>query len=69
MRDDEKGLIVCSKEDAKYLISNEPDIADSLVITSVLPVGELIVIPEEEFLDYLHERNEFSFLREEKDEG
>lgn len=52
---DEDVLIVCSPEDAEYLMisSTHPNIKDILVVTRILPVGELVVVPKDEFLEYL----------------
>ena len=55
MRDDEIALVVCSPEDAEYLMSKEPKLADCLVINPLMPIGELIMVPAEEFMDYLYE--------------
>lgn len=54
---DEAVLVVCSPADANYLLSKDKKFLDALIITSVVPEGELTVIPKEEFLDYLYERN------------
>lgn len=57
MKDNENVLVVCNPEDAKYIItsSENPFIKDALVITNVVPVGELTIISKEEFLKYLKE--------------
>lgn len=55
--DDEAVLVVCNPVDASYLLSKDKKFLDALLITSVVPEGELTVIPKEEFLDYLYERN------------
>lgn len=55
MRDDEIALVVCSPEDAKMLCEKTPEIEDSLVITSVLDSGEMIMVPKDEFIKYLRE--------------
>ena len=55
MKDDDIALVVCSPEDAEYLTSKDPNIIDSLVITRLLPTGQLIMIPADEFIDYLYD--------------
>lgn len=55
MRDDEDALIVCNPIDARYISENAPDLRDFLVITSILEPGHLMMIPEDEFIDYLFE--------------
>lgn len=55
--DDEAVLVVCNPIDASYLLSKDKNFLDALLITSAVPEGELTVIPKEEFLDYLYERN------------
>lgn len=57
MKNDENVLLVCNPVDANYLLSKDKKFLDALLITSAVPEGELTVIPKEEFLDYLYERN------------
>ena len=59
MKSDEIVLLVCSPEDAEYLKGQSPDIEDSLVVTRVLEPGRLIMIPKQEFIDYLEEKGKF----------
>lgn len=58
MRDDEPALIVCCQELADFLCGKEPGIVDALVITNLVPPGEVYVIPQQEFMDYLEEKGE-----------
>ena len=55
MRDDEEALVVCHPITAKYLLSKDANIKQALVITEVVPVDELTVVPQAEFLAYLNE--------------
>lgn len=55
MKDDELALVVCTPEDAAYLISKDRKFEPAIVTTSLLEVGTLFMIPAEEFLDYLFE--------------
>ena len=53
MRDDEYALLICNPRDAEYLLSKDPDFKDVLVITNVMPVGEMVMVPQQEFIDYV----------------
>ena len=53
MRDDEIALVVCSPQDAEFLLEQEPDLSGSLIVTSVLEPGNMYMLPEEEFKEYL----------------
>lgn len=55
IKDDTEVLVVCNPADAKYLIeSNQKGfVLDNLIITSLVPIGELTVVPKDEFLYYL----------------
>ena len=55
IKDDGKALVVCNPIDAYYLMVNDEKIKRALVITEIVPVGELTVIPEDEFIKYLNE--------------
>ena len=55
LNDDEMALAVCNPIDAKELRKNTPEIEAALVITSVVEPGEIILVPMQEFIDYLHE--------------
>ena len=55
IKDDTEVLVVCSPEDAEYIIKHDKDKAmlNNLIITSVVPIGEVTVVPKNEFLYYL----------------
>ena len=59
MRDDEPALIVCCQEVADFLCEKKPGIEDALVITNLVKPGEVFVISQQEFMDYLTEKGEF----------
>lgn len=53
VKDDEFVLVVCNPLTADYIIQNAPEIKHSLVVTEILETGKIVVIPLQEFLDYL----------------
>lgn len=55
IKDDTEVLIVCNPVDAKFLIESDQKgfILDNFIITSLVPIGELTVVPKDEFLYYL----------------
>lgn len=57
--DDYIALIVCTPEDADYLIKQDPELGGSLVITPLLDVGTLYVVPRDDFLDWLQEKGKY----------
>lgn len=59
MKNDENVLLVCHPVDAEYLLVNKPEFKDVLVITSSVPVGELTIVPKQEFLDYLNDKLDY----------
>lgn len=52
---DEEMLVICSSIDAKYLLANSSIPKEILVITDVVPIGEITLVPKEEFIKYLSE--------------
>lgn len=59
MKSDKNVLLVCHPVDAEYLLANNPKLKDDLVITSAVPVGELTIVPKQEFLDYLKDKLDY----------
>lgn len=46
-------LIVCHPDNARELIDKDPEIAFSLLITHIMPKEEMMVVPEEDFVEWL----------------
>ena len=58
MKDDEIVLIVCNPETAKKLLINDPDVKESLVITDVMPDTDAVVVPKQDFIDWVYKGGE-----------
>lgn len=58
MKDDEEALVVCGPETAKMLREGSPEIEEALVITMAIPEGDAIVVPKEEFIEYVYGHKE-----------
>lgn len=48
---DEEMLIICNPYDAEFLLDTKT--ADCLVIANIIQVGEITVVPKNEFLEYI----------------
>ena len=53
MKQDEYVVVFLNHKEAKRMTELEPSIAPILVITDVIPDGQALVIPEEEFAEFL----------------
>ena len=49
-------VVFCNNGIARKFIQESPDIADSLVVSNLLPDSDAIVVKEEEFLTWLYEK-------------
>ena len=58
MKDDEIVLIVCNSETAKKIITTDPDIKESLIITDVMPDTDAVIVPKQDFLDWVYKGGE-----------
>lgn len=56
MNEDEIVVVFCNPADAKMLLDQDESVSDALVISPIIPEGEVTVVPKDEFLEWL--RNE-----------
>ena len=55
MSDNERALIVCNMREAIQLTLEDPNVIDSLVITSLVPDGEAVMVSYTDFMNWLKE--------------
>lgn len=60
----EEGLVVCCSKTALEICSGDAEMANSIVMTNIVPEGEVYVIDKEEFQTWL----EMCGLKGEKDD-
>lgn len=53
MNDNAIGLVFCSPKTAKQFVTKEPEMAESLVVTTVLSDDECILVEKDEFIEWL----------------
>lgn len=53
MDEDEIVVVFCNPTDAKKLLEQDENISDALVISPIIPEGEVTVVSKDEFLDWL----------------
>ena len=58
MKEDEICVVFMNPTDAEKMIKEDPNVIDALVITKLIPDGEAIVIPRDEFVSWLCEERE-----------
>lgn len=51
-------VLFCSVDNAEELIDNDPEIGGCLVISPVIPNDTVVMVPEQEFLDWLYGNEE-----------
>lgn len=59
-RDDEPVIIFCNEAMKATLVEYEPKVSDAVVVTDVVDPGEVVVVPVEEFREWLYSREEES---------
>ena len=58
IRDDEPVVIFCNEAMKATLVEYEPKVSDAVVVTDVVEPGEVVVVPVEEFREWLYSREE-----------
>lgn len=61
MNDDENVVVFCHPFDATYIMDKADDIkaiAPHMVVSMIIPKGEVTVVPEAEFLEWLKGKKE-----------
>lgn len=56
--DSDACVLFCSVDNAEELIDNDPEIGDCLVVSPVIPNDTVVVVPKQEFLDWLYGNEE-----------
>lgn len=58
MNDNDEVVVFCSTTTAISLLKGDEEIKEALVISSLIPDSDAIVVKKQEFLDWLYEKNQ-----------
>lgn len=58
MNDNDLVVVFCNATVAKELIDTDPEIKDALVVTNLLPDSDAIIVKQDEFLEWLNNKED-----------
>ena len=58
MNENAKAVMFCCPEDAKDFIQRNPEVEKALVVTTLVQKGQVVIVEEQKFLDWLFEKEE-----------
>lgn len=53
MNPDDIVVVFANPKDAQVIVGNDPEMADSLIISTMFPEGEVLVAPRDEFMEWM----------------